>query len=119
VSRAITGHCPFTTDGLGLTPGNPLSLIQCSETPDECATLQTWFTKLWKVCRVASGQAKLAGAVVHRHRTQSPALAYYLILYHLFKDLGDTLDEEQIVKSATGIRNTVVWKKLFSFSATA
>jgi len=48
LSRAITGHCPFTTDGLGLTPGNPLSLIQCSETPDECATLQTWFTKLWE-----------------------------------------------------------------------
>jgi len=34
LSRAIIGHCPFTTDGLGLTPGNPLSLIQCSETPD-------------------------------------------------------------------------------------
>ncbi len=28
---------------------------------------------------------------------------------------GDELDEEQIVKSATGIRNTVVWKKLFKF----
>ena len=48
LNRAITGHSPFTTDGLGLTPGNPFSLIQCSETPDECATLQTWFTKLWE-----------------------------------------------------------------------
>ena len=25
------------------------------------------------------------------------------------------LDEEKIVKSATGIRNTVVWKKLYKF----
>src|ERR1019366_6443297 len=116
LSRAITGHCPFTTDGLGLTPGNPLSLIQCSETPDECATLQTWFTKLWESLPASPADkqnllAQLATVTDHK----APALAYYLILYHLFKDLGDTLDEEQIVKSATGIRNTVVWKKLFKF----
>ena len=28
---------------------------------------------------------------------------------------GDDLDEERIIKSATGIRNTVVWKKLYRF----
>ncbi len=39
----------------------------------------------------------------------------FQILYQLFKDLGDELDEERIIKSATGIRNTVVWKKLFKF----
>ena len=115
-SLAITGHCPFTTDGLGLTPGNPFSLIQCSETPEECATLQAWFTQLWQTLPASPAArqnllAKLATVTDHK----APALAYYLILYHLFKDLGDTLDEEQIVKSATGIRNTVVWKKLFKF----
>ena len=40
---------------------------------------------------------------------------YYLTLFHIFKDLGDELDEERIVKSATGIRNTIVWKKLYKF----
>jgi hypothetical protein len=33
----------------------------------------------------------------------------------MFKDLGDELDEERIIKSATGIRDTIVWKKLFRF----
>jgi hypothetical protein len=33
----------------------------------------------------------------------------------LFRDGGEDLDEDRIVKSATGIRNTVVWKKLFRF----
>ena len=27
----ITGNCAFTTEGLGITPGNQFSLIQCSE----------------------------------------------------------------------------------------
>src|SRR5208337_3627284 len=31
--RVITGNCAFTTDGLGVTPGNRFSLIQCSEKP--------------------------------------------------------------------------------------
>ena len=46
---------------------------------------------------------------------KAPSLIYYLTLFHIFKDLGDELDEERIVKSATGIRNTTVWKKLYKF----
>ena len=46
---------------------------------------------------------------------KAPSFVYYLTLYHLFKGLGDELDEERIVKSATGIRDTVVWRKLFKF----
>ena len=37
------------------------------------------------------------------------------MLLQFFKARGDELDEERIVKSATGIRNTSVWKKLFRF----
>jgi hypothetical protein len=46
-ARVLTGHCAFTTDGLGLTPGNKFSLIQCAESKDECAVLSTWFDSLW------------------------------------------------------------------------
>lgn len=48
-----------------------------------------------------------------RHR--APFTLYAAILNHLFGERGDEMDEERIVKSATGIRNTVVWKKLFKF----
>lgn len=37
--RVITGSCPLTTDGLGLTPGNQFSLIQCSEGTEEWSML--------------------------------------------------------------------------------
>jgi hypothetical protein len=56
--------------------------------------------------------------LTHLHKLtahRAPSLIYYLILFHLFRDIGDELDEERIVKSATGIRGTVVWKKLFKF----
>ena len=50
---------------------------------------------------------------IARHR--DPHLVYALILHHLFASGSNEFDEEQIVKSATGIRNTVVWKKLYKF----
>ena len=114
--RVITGNCPLTTAGLGVTPGDQYSLIQCAEGASESATLASWFERLWAGL---PGTPEAKSAMIARLQDlvdhKAPSLVYYLTLYHLFKDLGDELDEEQIVKSATGIRNTVVWKKLFKF----
>jgi len=46
-SAALLGSLAFSTDGLGLTPGNPLSLIQASETPEEAQLLSLWFDAQW------------------------------------------------------------------------
>ena len=46
---------------------------------------------------------------------RDPFLVYSLILHHLFHGRDGTLDEDRIVNAATGIRDTVVWKKLFKF----
>ena len=102
--------------GLGITPGNQFSLIQCSEKPEESAILGSWFTSLWNTLP-ASDQQKAAFLALLQELAdpKAPSLIYYLILFHIFKDLGDELDEERIVKSATGIRNTNVWKKLYKF----
>ena len=45
--QGLLGSLAFSTDGLGLTPCNPLSLIQASETPDEASLLGAWFDAQW------------------------------------------------------------------------
>ena len=65
-SRVITGNCAFTTEGLGITPGNQFSLIQCSEKPEESAILGSWFTSLWNTLP-ASDQQKPHSSRVFRH----------------------------------------------------
>ena len=50
--RVITGNCAFTTEGLGVTPGNQFSLIQCSEKPEESAILGCWFANLWNALQI-------------------------------------------------------------------
>jgi SNF2 family DNA or RNA helicase len=114
--RVITGNCAFTTEGLGITPGNQFSLIQSSEKPEESAILGSWFSSLWSTLSATEDhKAAFLGRLQELADSKAPSLIYYLTLFQIFKDLGETLDEERIVKSATGIRNTTVWKKLYKF----
>ena len=114
--QVVLGSFAFTTDGLGVTPGNPLSLIQASESTSEATQLAKWLDHQWAALRA---QPDTRNALIQALRAigehRDPLTVYTLILHHLFHDSGDDMDEERVVKSATGIRNTVVWKKLFKF----
>lgn len=109
---AVHGAFSFTTDGLGLAPGNPLSLIQCAENDREQEMLAQWFEQIWRT--VPEGAPDLPGLAPLMER-RSPAGIYALILDHLFANRDGDLDEDKVVKAATGIRSTVVWRKLYKF----
>ncbi len=103
-------------------PSNPLNLIQASETADEALQLAQWFDRQWVGLEGVEAHAGLEGkqesileALRGLGEHRDPCTIYNLMLHHLFRENGDRLDEERIVNSATGIRNTVVWKKLFKF----
>lgn len=115
-SKAISGNCPLTTEGLGITPGSQFSLVQCAETADESALFSTWFDQLWASLPDSSqDKDTFLAQVAELSARRAPSQVYTLILHHLFRDRGDELDEEKIIRTATGIRNTIVWRKLFKF----
>ncbi|SEM57632.1 SNF2 family N-terminal domain-containing protein [Pseudoxanthomonas sp. GM95] len=114
--QVVMGSFAFSTDGLGLTPGNPLSLIQASESAEEAAQLARWLEQQWAALQgQPDSRLPLIEALRGMGQHRAPSTLYAAILNHLFGSRGDEMDEERIVKSATGIRNTVVWKKLFKF----
>ena len=114
--QAVLGSFSFTTAGLGLSAGNPLSLIQVCETDEEVRLLGGWFDEQWTALNPQDGgKQRLLDALDAISAHSTPHATYALILQSLFGSRGDALDEEQVVKSATGIRNTVVWKKLYKF----
>ncbi|MBJ6589391.1 DEAD/DEAH box helicase family protein [Enterobacter hormaechei] len=122
--QVVLGSFAFSTSGLGLTPGNPLSLIQASESPSEAAILSQWFDMQWLSLNrdgnsISASDDNDRDAMIAALKSigehRDPSTVYSLILHSLFRDSEGEMDEERIVKSATGIRNTVVWKKLFKF----
>ena len=85
--QAVLGSFSFSTDGLGLTPGNPLNLIQASETIDECERLCDWFDAQWSALPAndtdkAAVVDLLRSLAAHR----DPLSIYALILQHLFRE---------------------------------
>ncbi len=114
--QAVLGSFAFSTEGLGITPGNPLSLIQTSESPAEAQMLSQWFDMQWGALKdQPEAKAALIASVKELSTHRDATSVYTLMLQHLFASNGEGMDEERIVKSATGIRNTVVWKKLYKF----
>lgn len=114
--QALVGSLAFTTDALGLTPGNPMNLIQASESPEEAALLSQWFDSQWEALQGnTTAKQLLIDHLTEIGSNRVPQQVYARILYQMFGDRGDVLDEEQIINSATGIRNTVVWRKLYKF----
>jgi hypothetical protein len=115
-THAILGATPFTTDGLGVAPGNPLTLIQATDDHTESLALARWFDAQWSGIKAGEAdRARLLAELREMATHRAPSLVYALVLHHLFASRGEDLDEERIVRSATGIRDTVVWKKLYRF----
>ena len=119
-TQVVMGSVALSTEGLGLTPGNPLNLTQASENAAEATMLAQWFDQQWRAlpsdpASAETSKKTLLSELQHIGEHRAPFAIYALMLNHLFGDREDALDEERIVKSATGIRNTVVWKKLFKF----
>jgi len=114
--QALLGSLAFSSDGLGITAGNPLSLIQASEGPEEAKLIDEWFQSQWNGLREdPQAKSSLLDSLHQIASYRDPYLIYILILHSLFSSREDQLDEDQIVNAATGIRNTVVWQKLYKF----
>ncbi len=116
----LLGAFSLTNDGLGITPGNPLGLVQATSTPQEAEQLAAWFEQQWQSLPATTLQSTaLLNALSAITVNQSPYTLYALILQHLFEDREGALDEESVIKSATGIHQTAVWQKLYKFQKDA
>ncbi len=114
--KAIAGGCSLTTDGIGVAAGSQFSLVQSTESAEEAKMMAGWFEQVWGSLPSDSGaKGKLLAELREIDARREPYLAYLLMLHHLFGKSSEAIDEDKVVKSATGIRETAVWKKLFKF----
>ena len=118
---AILGAMEFSTRGMGVMPGNPLNLVQATEGVPESSAIASFFDTQWAALSASGGNAgqELIRALRVIAAEQAPAAVYNRILQYVFGDRGEHLDEWQVVDSATGIRDTVVWGKLYKFQRDA
>ena len=111
---AVQGSSTFTASGLGLVPSARFEMNTQVEGVTEVSGLLAFFDGLWNDRRLAVDvKAKMLEELQRIYAQKSAQTIYFTMLFALFRENLDQLDEEQIVKSKTGVRDTLVWQKLY------
>ena len=115
-ATAIQGSSTFTGPGLGLVPSARFEMNTQVSGQTETEGLKSFFDGLWNDRRLTSDvKEKLLAELERIHAPKSPQIIYHTMLYALFQDTLDELEEEKIVKTKTGVHDTLVWQKLYRF----
>ncbi len=113
---AIHGSSPFTSSGLGFTPSPAYEMNTCFTTPEETDGLLTWFESIWDdVEATRDVKAEVLSQLAEVYADKAPDLVYFFTLYNIFRDVLGEIEEDKIIKTRTGIKDTLVWGKLYRF----
>ncbi len=53
------------------------------------------------------------------HKENAPQSVYYLILYHIFNEFLEDLNEDELANEKTGFKNSLIWNMLYDFQKDA
>ena len=112
----IQGTSNFSSDGLGYTHSNTFSMNTGIGDYETTKEFLNTFNELWNNPSLVSDiKEKVLNNLEEIFKDKSPNLLYFMTLYNIFKDFIGELDEEEIIKTKTGFKNTIVWNKLYNF----
>ncbi|MET4694429.1 helicase-related protein [Endozoicomonas lisbonensis] len=114
-SVAIQGSSHFTSTGLGYSESDQFDMNMCLTEPSATKGMLEWFDAIWDSPSAHNAKELLLNQLNKLTQNQSPQFIYFLTLYHLFKGFLEEIDEDSIIKSKTGFKDTVVWNKLYKF----
>lgn len=121
---AETAYMPlhgFTAVDLGYQQGNAVSnIVNKMDEPAFTATYLNLFDQIWNDSgRLEDVTAHICDHIASVYHENSPESIYFLILYNIFNEFLDDIDEDVLPNDRTGYQDTLIWKKLFNFQRDA
>lgn len=111
----------FTAVDLGYQQGNAVSNIvnRLDKAPFTSTYLQL-FDQIWNdPAKLEDVTEMICDHIASVYQENSPERIYFLILYNIFRDFLDDIDEDSLPNERTGYQDTLVWNKLFNFQRDA
>lgn len=113
---AVHGSATLTPTGLGEVGSDALQMNTGITDHETTQQLLSWFDSIWSDESSAKAIKKELIEKLDYIAADQPAnFIYFLTLYNIFKDFLEDIDEENIIKSKTGFKDTIVWNKLYKF----
>ena len=112
----IFGSSDFTSSGLGVVSSNKSEMNTYMKDTISTQAMLNLFNKAWNDNeKVKDVKKALLESLEVVYRENTSEFIYFVTLYNIFKDYLSDLTEEEIVKSKTGFKDSVVWNKLYNF----
>lgn len=107
----------FTAVDLGCQPGNLVSnMVNHIDDPVFANTYLQLFDQIWNdPGKLEDVTESLCEHIETIYQENSPERIYFLILYNLFNEFLDDLNEDVLPNDRTGYQDTLIWNKLFNF----
>lgn len=113
---AIQGSSNLSSVGLGYTNSNTFAMNTKHTDVDTTKGFISTFDEVWNNESMAQDIKKeILQNIENISANKSPQFLYFMTLYNIFKDFIGELNEEEIIKSKTGFKDTLVWNKLYNF----
>src|SRR5699024_7337843 len=112
----INGTVDFTADSLGLIPSTRIESIHAIYGKDFTASMLQTFEQIWHDEATLKDVTDLVmDSLDIIHKENPPEFIYFVTLYNIFYEYLHELTDDRIVKEKTGIKDTLIWKKLYQF----
>lgn len=111
----------FTAVDLGYQPGDAVSnLVNCFEENSHTTTYLQLFDLIWNDSeKLEDVTAAICDHIESVYQENSPERIYFLMLYNIFKEFLEDINEDVLPNDRTGYQDSLVWKKLFNYQRDA
>ena len=111
----------FTAVDLGYQQGNAVSnLVNKMDDAAFTNTYLTLFEQIWNDQeKVVDVTEQICEHITSVYQENSPERIYFLMLYNIFNEFLEELDEDVLPNDRTGYQDTLIWKKLFNYQKDA
>ncbi len=113
---ALQGSSNFSSTGLGYVNSKTFTMNTLVENSQETKEFLAIFDEIWNNPSIVENvKDNILQALENIFQDKSPQFLYFITLYNIFKEFLQDLDEEKIIRTKTGFKDTIVWNKLYNF----
>lgn len=111
----------FTAVDLGYQPGDAVSnIVNRFGDSAHTATYLQLFDRIWNdPAKLQDVTNAICDHIESVYQENAPERIYFLMLYNIFKEFLEDINEDVLPNDRTGYQDSLVWKKLFNYQRDA
>jgi hypothetical protein len=111
----------FTAVDLGYQKGNALSnIVTRFDEPTHTGMFLSLFDQIWNdPDKLEDVTTRLCDHIASVYQENAPERIYFLMLYNIFKEFLEDVNEDVLPNDRTGYQDSLIWQKLFNFQRDA